>query len=97
MEERIRALRSEGLSIREVARELGINRGKVHRVLMAEPSPAAAPAASAQPADAVLGPLSERDLEWLGLSVDEATGGLNELNRYRLRGRRAGWASEAER
>ena len=35
MENKIRALRAEGLSVREIARELGLSRMRVHRVLSA--------------------------------------------------------------
>jgi transcriptional regulator with XRE-family HTH domain len=100
MEQRIRAMRAEGFSIREIARELGVSRMRVHRVLMSQQSPAvptAAVAGSTSVVDAVVGPLSERDLDWLGLSAAEAAGGLSALDRYRLTGRRAAWAYAVER
>jgi lambda repressor-like predicted transcriptional regulator len=93
MEQQIRALKAEGSSVREIARELGLSRMKVHRILMASPP---VPAVGAVPADPILAEQTREYLErhgvsaaeaaaHLGVPVDSVEGGLlNELEWYRL-------------
>jgi DNA-binding CsgD family transcriptional regulator len=79
-------MKAEGFSVREIARELGLSRMKVHRALSASP---AAPAADAVPAvsdDPIMSLLTEADLECLGVSAADLVVGLSALDKYRCLG-----------
>ena len=80
-------MRDEGFSVREIARELGLSRMKVHRVLMASPT---VPSVSDDPLVALL---TEADVAHLGLSAADVAGGLNALQRYRMLGLPTGSAA----
>jgi Helix-turn-helix domain of resolvase len=79
VEHQIRAMRAEGFSVREIARELGLSRMKVHRKLIASP-------AVPVPADSVLAVLTEPDRAHLGVTAGAVAGGLSKLDRYRMLG-----------
>jgi hypothetical protein len=92
VEQGIRALRAEGFSVREIARELGLSRMKVHRVLMASAAAAAdePPPVPVVSDDPILALLTEADMAWLGVSAADAAAGLDPLQRYRMLGLPAG-------
>ena len=94
MEERIRALSAEGLSIRQIAAELRINRGKVHRVLAASTDASSGSAVAAvDTVDPILLLLTEADSAHLGFSADDVAAGLSMLERYRVLGLPSGSAA----
>ena len=78
VEQRIRAMRAEGFSVREIARELGLSRMKVHRSL------ASSRPVAAVPADPILALLTEADLAHLGVSAADVADTLDALQRYRM-------------
>ncbi|MCV7342976.1 hypothetical protein [Mycolicibacterium rhodesiae] len=80
MEDQICALAAAGRSVRGIAQDLGINRGKVHRVLLARR--AVAVAAPDEPDDP--GVLSDVELAYMGWTREYVTAGLNALELYRL-------------
>ncbi len=93
MEERIRALSAEGLSIRQIARQLGINRGRVQRMLAASPPPArSGSTVVALDSDPITSLLTAAEWARLGVSGGGARG-LNVLERYRLMGLPVGSAA----
>jgi hypothetical protein len=64
-------MKAEGFSIREIARELGLSRIRVHRVLSASP-PTDCTAISGDP---ILSLLTDADLAHLGLSAADVAAG----------------------
>jgi hypothetical protein len=99
VKQQIRALKAEGFSVREIARELGLSRMKVHRMLAALP-PAdignSPNIETAVPADPTVALLTEADMAWLRVSAAEVSRGLNALERYRIMGLPAGSAAGDE-
>jgi hypothetical protein len=83
-------LAADGWSVRAIAKELRVNRGKVHRVLMAHRGGAAVvdPAnASVAEEDPILSLLTADDLRRLGgVSRAQVAVGLTTLERYRILG-----------
>jgi transcriptional regulator with XRE-family HTH domain len=97
VEKRIRALRAQGLSIREIARELGLSRMRVQRVLASSPAVPLVPAdgdSASVAGDPVVSLLTDADLARLGVSrAVMAAGELDALTRYRMLGLPAGSAA----
>lgn len=94
MEERIRALSAQGLTGRQIARQLGINRGRVQRLLAASPPPArSGSTVVALDADPITSLLTAAEWGRLGVSGDGGGRVLNALERHRLMGLPVGSAA----
>jgi Homeodomain-like domain len=93
VEQQIRALKAEGFSVREIARELGLSRMKVHRVLAAPPATAVPVSAELSESgqshvapDPILSLLTEADMAHLHVEAADVAAGLDALTRYRMMG-----------
>jgi hypothetical protein len=81
VEQQIRAMSAEGFSVREIARELGLSRMRVHRMLTASPSVPAVPSSAAADGDPVVALLTPADLACLGVTAGDVVCGISVLDR----------------